>query len=239
MRLLPLLALLIASTAVAGDDRGTTIAAARSGDGLIYRVTGFDALAFGLPGTADVRVGPSWSVRATGPATAFANVRVARRGDTLEIGHRARDSQPDPLERQLRFTITLPRLTSVALGGSGRMSVDRAHGPALKAAVGGSGELAIGDLQVGQANLSIGGSGVIAARGSVDRLEVSMGGSGMLRAPALRAHSARISTAGSGRVQAEVVGPAQVSTVGSGQIDLGPRARCTVSRLGSAAVRCG
>lgn len=244
MRWLSLLALpfvLTAAMAYDGNsDRGPGVAGERQGDTTIYRATEFHNVAYGLPGQVDIRVGPAWSVRATGPAAAFANLRVAIERGTLAIEHRYRDGKADlPIERQVHFTITVPRLTGVALGGSGGMTVDRVSGASFDAAVGGSGSLAIGDVAVDRAEVSIGGSGNVTARGSTRSLSINLGGSGSLQAPGLRAASAQVASAGSGRIEATVDGPATVSLVGSGSVDLGPTARCTVTRMGKAQVRCG
>ena len=99
--------------------------------------------------------------------------------------------------------------------------------------------MTLGSIQVDRADISIGGSGNIAAAGSARSLKVSLGGSGNLRAVGLRATSADVSAAGSGGIRATVDGPAQVSVVGSGTVDLGRGARCTVTRMGKAQVRCG
>ncbi|MEO5937886.1 MAG: head GIN domain-containing protein [Sphingomonas sp.] len=247
MRLLPLFALpLIAAASVAADtyDRGPGLPGERQGNATAYRVADFDKVGFGLAGEIDVRVGPAWSVRATGPAAAFANLRVTRENGSLQIGRRFedRDNERDGnrlLERQVRFVVTLPRLSGVALGGSGRMTVDRVQGGAFNAALGGSGNLTLGTVQVDRADISIGGSGNVTATGSARSLKISLGGSGNLQAPELRAASADVSSAGSGGIRATVDGPARVSVVGNGSIDLGRGARCTVTRMGRAQVRCG
>ena len=99
--------------------------------------------------------------------------------------------------------------------------------------------MTLGTLAVDRAEISIGGSGDVSARGAVRDLKVNLGGSGGLQAPGLRAASAQVSSAGSGTIRATVDGSAQVSVVGSGTVDLGPKARCSVTRMGKAEVRCG
>ncbi|MBS0478954.1 MAG: DUF2807 domain-containing protein [Proteobacteria bacterium] len=243
MRLLPLLALpLIAATVIAADtyDRGPGLPGERQGDATTYRVADFDRVGFGLAGAIDVRVGPAWSVRATGPAAAFANLRVVRTYGSLDIGRRFDNRDADrKLEKQIRFVVTLPRLSGVTLGGSGRMTVDRVPGGAFDAALGGSGTMALASLAVDRADFSLGGSGSITASGSARSLKIRMGGSGNLLAAGLHATSADVSAAGSGGIRATVDGLAHVSFVGSGAVDLGRAARCTVTRLGKAQVRCG
>lgn len=242
MRLFPLILLPATAIAVAAplpDDRGAGLPGIKQGTATAYRVADFDRIAIGTAGTVDVKVGPRWSLSVAGPPAAFENLRIVREGDRLEIGHRWRNRQSNPAERQLRFAITLPRLADFSLGGSGQATIDQVQGRIFTAAVGGSGGLAIGRVAVDNATVSIGGSGEVTAAGNVGTLSVNIGGSGNFRAPGLNARSATVSTAGSGSVRTTVVGNAQVSTVGSGQVDLGSRARCQVSRIGNGKVRCG
>ena len=222
------------------QDRGPGMTGVRDGDTTVYPAQGFDEVAFGGAATADVRVGPSWSVRATGPAEALAEMRVRVEGDKLIIDNRQpyREGRSE-LQRQVHFAITLPRLDEVALGGSGKMTVDQVDGARLGVAVGGSGSLSIGRLAVDSAAVSIGGSGSVTTTGTARALTVNIGGSGSFDAPGLRAQGATISTAGSGSVRTSVDGHATVSTVGSGRIDLGTGAHCQISRMGRSEVRCG
>ncbi|KQT34844.1 hypothetical protein ASG29_01420 [Sphingomonas sp. Leaf412] len=243
--LLPLTALLAAAPAAGARDRdrGPGIAGERQGDTTVYRVAGFDRLAVGGPASSDVRVGPAWSLRIDGPPEAVARLRVVVERGRLEIGPRANDARADRAEvdadRRVRIAVTMPRLSDVALGGSGRMTVDRVTGDRFAAALGGSGALSIGRLAVGDATVSIGGSGQVSTAGEVRTLTLNLGGSGDLIAPDLRAGSATVSAAGSGSVRAQVDGEARVSLVGSASVDLGPRARCRTTRMGSGTVRCG
>lgn len=212
----------------------------RDGEALVYRVGGFDSVGLGIPASVEIRVGPTWSVRASGPTNALAELRVEREGRSLRI--RSRDgwsSDRGALARQVRVVITMPQLASASVAGSGRMMVDRVTGASLRASVGGSGSLALGSVAVDDLEVSIGGSGAVTAAGRATRLTVKNGGSGRFAAPDLRASSATVSTAGSGRVRARVDGTATVSLAGSGVVDLGQGARCTVRRVGSGKVICG
>lgn len=227
-------------TAAADPDRGLGIPPQPRGGAMVYAVGGFDSVGLGTGATVAVRVGPAWSVQATGPAAAFETLRISREGRSLEIARRYRDRRADAvLERQVRIAVTMPRIAAAAVGGSGRMIVDRVTGDRFDAAVGGSGTLALGSVATRGLRVSVGGSGSVAARGTTERLDVSVGGSGRVDAPGLRATRAEVSLGGSGSVRADVAGPAQVSVAGSGSVDLGPGAHCTTSRVGSGRVRYG
>ena len=239
MRSLSFLALpvLAALTLVLPAERA---GAAAGGFAVDYAIRDFSRLTLGTGAQMQVRVGPTWSVHADGPAAVLATMRVEREGDTLTIARRDPRAKGDPaLERQVRFAVTMPALSAAVLGGTGIMRIDRVVGAHFNAAVGGQGAITIDALSANEAEVSIGGAGSVAAGGRVRALKISVGGSGSLRAPALHAAHADVSVAGSGSVVAQVEGDARVSSIGSGTIDLGARAHCAVSKMGSARIRCG
>ena len=238
---LPLaLALTGAATAQWGDDRGPGVAPRNAGGALVYPIDGFTAVSLALPANVDVRVGPGFSVRATGPARAFNDIRVTRDGSSLQIERRYRGrSRDENLARGVHFVVTMPRIEAAHIGGSGGIKVDRVNGRRFDAAVGGSGSLMLGTVAVDRLSGDIGGSGSIVAGGTRGDLSVTIGGSGRVAGVLRRARGATVSIAGSGGVRAQVEGNANVSIAGSGNADLGPRARCSVSRVGSGRARCG
>lgn len=215
------------------DDQGA-IAPMSDGNGRSYQATGFTAVDLRGSDDVDVRVGPGFSVRATGDAKVLDALRVEVSGDTLRIGRRRGVSNGEA-----RIAVTMPTLRGASIAGSGDLTVDRISGAALSAALAGSGSLALGEVAVERAELSIAGSGDISARGSAGDLRVRIAGSGDVDAPGLVARRADVSVAGSGDVRATVKGDASVKIMGSGDADLGAEARCTVQKLGSGTVRCG
>lgn len=228
-----------APTAAADRDRGPGIAGQRQGAAMVYAVRDFDAIRLGGAERVIVHIGNGYSVRAEGPAAAFANFRIARDGSALFVGRRYDERESGAMERQIVVHVTMPALRAASVGGSGSLTADRAGGDRFAAAVGGSGSVRIDALDARSAQFNVGGSGTITAAGTVGDLEVNVGGSGDIAAAGLRATSAKVSVGGSGTVRAQVNGPARVSMAGSGSVDLGPQARCTVSKVGSGRVRCG
>lgn len=240
MRLPAYLLFLLASSAPLAAAHAEEIAPQQQGGAAVYRVQGFDAVSLGTSATVDVRVGPTWSMRATGPAEALAQLWVEREGQSLQL--RARNgwrSGWNGPARAVRIFITLPALSQASVSGSGRMTVDKVTGQHLRGAVSGSGSLALAAVSVESLDVAISGSGDVTAAGQTARLNVRNSGSGRLAAPNLRAGTAAVSVAGSGRVLARVNGPATVSISGSGSVDLGERARCSVRRAGSGRATCG
>jgi hypothetical protein len=138
-------------------------------------------------------------------------------GDTLVIGsdESVSDLLPGP-----HVTVTMPRLTSATLSGSGLFSAAgfEEHEP-IALDLSGSGNL---DFQ-GSAptiNARLDGSGEIDLAGSSDRLALALDGSGSIDARALPARVGSVGLAGSGRVLATVAESVDVTLSGSGHIDL-------------------
>lgn len=221
-----------------GDDDGPGIAPTGSGPTRSFAVDGFSRIDLTGSDDVDVRAGTAFSVRAEGPTDELDRLRIARDGDTLEIG-RKRNTFSFGSHDKVKVYVTLPRLTHANLAGSGTMAVDRIEGASFEANIAGSGDLNIAALATDEAELSIAGSGNVRAGGTVKTLEASIAGSGSVDAAGLRAEHAAVSIAGSGDVRAAVTGTAKVELMGSGDVDLGAQATCKVSKMGSGSVRCG
>lgn len=234
---LAMLAIPAAACSFDSGGAGQDIPPQGSGDVRSYAARDFSIVDLSGSDSVDVRVGGGFSVRAEGPARDLDQLRIARDGDTLRIG--LKTGMHWGSHRGVRVLVTVPRLTGVGVGGSGRMTVDRVEGPRFRAGLAGSGDLVIGAMRVGDADLGIAGSGSLTASGMVDTLRVGVTGSGNLRGGNLHAKSAKVGITGSGSVTARVDGPAKVGLTGSGNADLGPNSVCTVGKTGSGSVRCG
>jgi hypothetical protein len=228
----------LAACSVGSDAQdGPGIAATGSGPARSFAATGFSGVGLRGADDVDVRVGPAFSVRAEGRSEDLDRLRIWRSGDMLNIGRRRSTGWSHG--EKVTVYVTLPRLASAAVAGSGTMKVDRITGADFSGSVAGSGDLNIAALGANESDLSIAGSGNAHVAGSVRHLTVSIAGSGGLDAAGLRAAVAEVSVAGSGDVRATVNGEAEVSVLGSGNIDLGASARCKTSKIGSGSVRCG
>lgn len=240
MRGLWVLAVLPLIACSAGNaESGETVEPRGAGPSRDYDVAGFTAVSLRGSDDVQVRVGPTFSVRAQGPEEVLDRLEIRRDGDTLLVG-RKRDAGGwwGGSEGATVF-VTMPSIAAATVAGSGDMAVDRAAGPRFRAAVAGSGNLSFGDLRVEDAELSLAGSGDLTGAGTARRLAVKLAGSGDVDARQLTASEANVSLAGSGDVRATVNGPVNVNLVGSGDVELGGAARCTISKRGSGEVRCG
>lgn len=217
-------------------ESGDAVEARGSGPSRTFDVADFTGVELRGADDVDVRVGPAFSVRAQGPSDELDKLDIRRDGETLKVG-RKRSSWGR--SEGVKVFVTMPRIASAAVAGSGDMAVDRIEGRRFNGAVAGSGNLSLGTVGVDEAELSIAGSGDLTGAGRARRLEMNIAGSGDIDARGLTAAEAAVSIAGSGNARARVNGPAQVNIVGSGDAELGPGARCTTSKMGSGEARCG
>lgn len=239
--LLALLAVPVAACSFswASDSDGQEgVAPTGAGATRTYPVEGFDTVALGAGGDVEVRVGPAYSVTATGAPATLDKVKVERDGDTLKLGWR-RGVRWTGGQDKVRYVVTMPRISGADIGGSGNIMIDRVEGDAFEGNIGGSGKLDVRGMRVAKAQFSIGGSGDVSAAGAAQALEINIGGSGDVRATPLRAETAEVSIAGAGRVTATVARTADVTIMGSGDVTIGGGAKCSVTKMGGGTVRCG
>ncbi|MBX3594786.1 head GIN domain-containing protein [Sphingomonas sp.] len=214
---------------------GEIVEASGSGSTRSYQVAGFTGVSLRGSDNVEVRAGP-FAVTAEGDATLLDRLEIRKDGDTLRIGRKS-DSWNWGKGQHAKVIVTLPRLVSASVAGSGDMNVARAQGD-LDASIAGSGNLRIAEYRGGKADLSIAGSGDLAIAGLASVVDISIAGSGDVDAPNLKAEKSDISIAGSGNVRAQVTGTADISIVGSGDAVLTGGAKCSVSAMGSGKARC-
>ncbi len=236
----PLLFALIAIPVAAcsmswSDDEG--VAAQGSGGKRTYPVEGFERVSLGGAGEVEVRVGPGYSVTATGSSEVLEKIIVERDGNSLKLTRRKGMSWSKG--EKVNFLVTMPRITGADIGGSGTIVIDRVPGGSFEGNIGGSGKLDVRGLAVDKAEFSIGGSGDVSAAGTASKLEVSIGGSGTIRAEPLRAETGEITIAGAGNIQANIARTAEVTIMGSGNVDITGGAKCSVTKMGGGKVNCG
>ncbi len=156
----------------------------------------------------DVRVGPATSLLVEADSNILPLVRTDVRGDRLviEVERSWRSSNP------VRVTYTVPRLTDVRRGGSGRLSVQDLNGAPL--------------------TVSNSGSGTTVLAGRVASLDAESAGSGSIDASTLQSASANLRLTGSGRMNVgQVRGDYAIAKLdGSGQLRVGGSVRALTAR---------
>ena len=206
---------------------------------MTYQVADFDGISTSGPQDVVVTQGETFAVRSEGSPQALAQLEAVNVDGTLTI--RPKNGFNWGNWRSLSgatFYVTLPRLDSVAVAGSGDIRVDRIEAPSFEGTIAGSGELSIAQMQVDEADFKIAGGGNVQAQGTAREARVAIGGSGDVSAAGLRSETASVSIGGSGDVALTVADEAKISIMGSGNVDIDGPGRCQVTRFGSGEVRC-
>ncbi len=188
-----------AATATTGTaTTGTGAVQARSGVTTVVRDVGpFTGVNLAGANVVNVHVGGARSVTVTGERRILPLVKTTVRSGELVISNSGRFTTQAPLH----VDVTLPTLSSVALDGSGRLTVDGVNAPHFA--------------------VVLGGSGVVRAAGRTDDLRAELKGVGAVELAQLVAANARAVLGGSGRLAVNVTRSLQASLSGTGSIVYG------------------
>lgn len=199
--------------------------------------------AVSLEGSDDVRIiyGPAAAVSATGSAKDLDRLDIRVEGNMLKIGRKPGDWEigwhhggaKSPV-----VTVTAPLVKSVAIAGSGNMTIDRVDTDAFQAAIAGSGDMELTSVRAKSLDLAVRGSGNLNAHGTAEAAKIAVAGSGDIDAEGLTSTRASLSAAGSGNVSATVSGDAAIAVTGSGDVDVKGTDRCTITKSGSGEANC-
>lgn len=242
MRFVILAALPLAACSFSSSDQDSApaIAATGSGTARSFAVTDFTGVDLRGSDDVDVRVGSGFSVRAEGPSEELDKLKIDRKGDALRVGRVDGNGLGwiSGGKAKVKIYVTMPRIASANVAGSGSMTIDRIEGQKFEGNAAGSGDLSIAALSLDKGEFAVAGSGGMKLAGTTRNFSAKIAGSGDIDAAGLKASEAEIAIAGSGSVTAVVNGPADISLVGSGDVDLGKGAKCSVSKIGSGTATC-
>jgi hypothetical protein len=205
-----------------------------------YALTGFTEVEVTGPDDVTIRQGGAFSITAKGPKAEVEELEIKLDGPTLSVGRKRegfsfRRGDHDGVQ----IAITMPRLNTVRLTGSGSVDADAVDGDKVEAALTGSGDLKIAKLTGKSADLTVSGSGDIGiAGGAITSGEIGVTGSGDVDAGGLVAQTLDISVTGSGNVGAQATGKADIRILGSGDVDLTGGATCSTKTMGSGTATC-
>lgn len=230
-------------TACGGDGKAVDATAvdgkAEANGSRSFAATGFTGVE--LAGSDDVIVtrGERFSVVATGPQDVLDKLEIGVGNGVLKVGREASVTNWAS-DRGATIAVTLPRLDSAAVSGSGAMTIDQAGGDSVALSISGSGNLTVAAVTAKALDVTLAGSGDIRITGGkADSGAVSLAGSGDVDLKGVTLATADISLAGSGDVDATATSTADVSIVGSGDVRVGGGAKCASSELGSGTASCG
>jgi hypothetical protein len=228
------------------------------GDGVAARdsraVGKLQGLEVGGAMVVEVRVGPAPSLLVEADSNLLPLIRTEAVGDTLRIS----SERPLRSRNPIHITYTVPRLTDLRAGGSGRVTVDGLNGAPLTvrkngsggtelrgrvarldAQVSGSGGLDAEALEAGSATLNVGGSGgMTIGRVSGDYAQIEVNGSGRVRAGgAVRSLTVRVNGTGSADLSGLASEHADLVSNGSGSITANVKQSLIAQTTGSGGVR--
>jgi hypothetical protein len=136
----------------------------------------------------------------------------------------------------VRYALTLPRLDSLVVTGSGRAVVESVPSDSLSITVDGSGDVEVSGLAVDELDIELTGSGTVEAEGHSTVQAVRLEGSGDYAAISLDTRRATVTVSGSGNADVRVTGSLTAIVEGSGDIRHRGGAEVTSSVEGSGEV---
>jgi hypothetical protein len=192
-------------------DHGPSVSSTRS-------VAAFERLDVQGSTDVDVRVGNHTSVVVRGDKDAVAQVRTVVRDGTLVVERDHHDDDGSTIVlggHHLRVDVVVPRLSAVAVHGSGDVDLD------------------LGSARPDALDVTVEGSGDVSADGAVRALRASVQGSGDLDFADLRAADADVSVQGSGDADVHADATLHAAIDGSGDISYTGDPRVTSDLEGS------
>ena len=153
-------------------------------------------------------------------------VEPGRNGNTLKVrwkregvsGGWGNSAHSIQTRSKVLITVVVPKLSAVAVAGSGDVRVESFSTPSLQLSLSGSGDARLDSLTADELEVRVSGSGDVGGKGSAAKVKISIAGSGDVRLSEMRADDVSVSIAGSGDVT--YTGGAQVksSVAGSGSV---------------------
>lgn len=206
-----------------------------------FTVTGFNKIRVEGAYNVEVRTGRGPSAQATGDARALDQLSVQVQGTTLVIktDHSNWTGWPGEQAGGASLIVTTPVLSSVALNGSGDISISRMAAARVDIAIAGSGDVAVTSIATDRLRLDVMGSGKAALAGEAATGLVTVQGAGGVEAAGLKIADVDVTVAGSGDVALSAKRSAKVKASGSGNVVIGGKIACAVSSVGAGQVSCG
>jgi hypothetical protein len=197
------------------------------------QVGDFDRIELSIGADLDITVGPAFKVTLTCDDNLVDHILTRVRGRSLEIDAKGSFSTRE----DIKLVITLPKLTELAVDGSGNVSVSHLSGEDftleidgsadvkcdgsvrdLRVYIGGSGDAEFTGLASDRIDLEVSGSGDLLLEGTCKELSVEIPGSGYIDARELKCQDVIAEISGSGNVDCWAEQSLDGSVSGSGDI---------------------
>jgi hypothetical protein len=191
-------------------------------------------VALGGPDAVVITTGDEFAIDVDGTAEATERLRFVLEDGLLAIGRESGSWNDNDTATVL---VTMPSVSTLALGGSGSITADSLTGDA-DIAVGGSGDVAVTNVETESLEVVIGGSGSAEVSGMSDRLEIAIGGSGTASMADLQVDRAEVNIGGSGGATFSSDGRVEANIAGSGTVRVRGSATCEANTIGSGELIC-
>lgn len=191
-------------------------------------------VALGGPDAVVITTGEDFTIDVDGPAEATERLRFVLDDGMLAIGRESGSWGDDEIATVL---VTMPSVSTLALGGSGNITADSMTGEA-DIAVGGSGKVTVTEVEADELEVVIGGSGTAEVSGTSERLEIAIGGSGTADMADLQVERAEVNIGGSGDATFSSDGRVEANIAGSGTVRVYGSATCEANTIGSGELIC-
>lgn len=240
-------ALMIASMALipAGCSRGAERSDAESADDARASnsaewnsLRDFTAIDVVGPDNVIVTQAKDFSIRVEGDPQIVARLKIKRDGDTLEIGRRKTAGINWSDDKSATIRVTMPRITSLELTGSGDISADRVEGGSLKAELTGTGNLHIAAAKLDTLKAELTGSGDVEIGGASGSADISITGTGDFKGEGLKVGQGKVSILGTGGSNFASDGPVDIDIMGTGDAVVKGKAQCRSKVMGTGEARC-
>jgi hypothetical protein len=202
-------------------------------------VAPFTEISLGGSSRVVVKQGSPQSVAVEGSKEDLADFETDVQGGRLRLNFRQQEGQLFNNKKHGPVTVyvTVPALTALRVGGSGRLEVSgplQASDMAL--VLSGSGDLVVPQLRASKVETSVSGSGSITVGGTAASNNIRISGSGQVKARDLKTETSRARISGSGDAHVYASRTAEGSTSGSGSMYVAGGAQLSSSTHGSGRV---
>ncbi len=198
-------------------------------------LSGFSGISLGIPAKLTVVQNGTESVTITADDNVLPLISTEVSGTTLKI--RWTEKNINLSSKNLRITVNLKAVQSLAVEGSGDIMADGLTFTELLTSIGGSGDIQLRNLAGEKVKASVAGSGDVFLTGNVGVFDVSIAGSGDIKAERLAAKTVSVSIAGSGNAVVLANESLRVSVAGSGDVRHYGSAKVSTSIAGSGSVK--
>jgi hypothetical protein len=180
-------------------------------------------------------------VKAWGTAQAIDNVSVEVQDRTLTI--QPLTASVSAASRSgvapVAIFITVPRISTVRLLGSGVLTVAELRGPQGDVSATGSGVVNVARAATDRLTIRQSGASQVSVAGKTLSLDASSKGTGGIDTTTLAVSDLKLNAASSGTVRMAASRSANVVSNGSGVVEIIGTPACSVQNTGSGEVRCG